>query len=408
MRNNWQIKKLGDLCQIELGRTPYRGNKEFWDIEKQTNNVWLSIADLLNTKNNVVMDSKEYISNKGAELSKIVKKGTLLVSFKLTLGRLALAGKNLYTNEAIAALSIKNEKEILQNYLYHYLSFFDWHAATKGDVKIKGKTLNKSKLKEIEVLYPKSLPEQQRIVAILDEAFGAITKAKENAEKNLQNARELFESYLQSVFANQGDVWEENRLERLTEKIGSGATPRGGNKSYKDKGISLIRSMNVHDRKFKEKKLAFIDDIQAKELSNVTLEENDVLLNITGASVARCCVMPCEYLPARVNQHVSIIRPKKDIIDSHFLNLLLTSKSYKDQLLFTGEQGATRQAITKAQLQEFIICYPRCIAEQRTIVSKLDTLSAETKKLEAIYKQKLSNLEEFKKSILKKSFNGEL
>ena len=165
--------------------------------------------------------------------------------------------------------------------------------------------------------------------------------------------------------------------------------------------------MNVHDRYFKEKNLAFIDDLQANGLSNVTLQENDVLLNITGASVTRCCVIPAKYLPARVNQHVSIIRPKPEIMDSSFLNLLLTSKYYKDQLLFTGEQGSTRQAITKAQLQEFLIHYPP-LKEQQSLVKKLDYLSADTKKLEAIYNQKLADLEELKKSIMQKAFNGEL
>lgn len=252
------------------------------------------------------------------------------------------------------------------------------------------------------------LPEQKRIVSILDEAFAAIAKAKANAEQNLKNAKELFESYLQSVFENKGEGWEEKSLIEVTTKIGSGSTPRGGNESYKTEGISLVRSMNVHDFEFRERNLAFIDDKQAKELNNVTLQENDVLLNITGASVARCCVIPKKYLPARVNQHVSIIRAKQDIIDPLFLNFLLTSKFYKDQLLFTGEQGATRQAITKAQLEVFKITFPKPIKEQKSLMKKLDVLSIETKKLEAIYKQKLEDLEELKKSVLQKAFSGEL
>src|SRR5690606_39098974 len=213
----WEIKKLGELCNIELGKTPYRKDKSFWDTEKQTANVWLSIADLLNANGAVVSDSKEYISDKAADISKVVKKGTLLVSFKLTLGRLAFAGRDLYTNEAIAALTIKNEKEIDKYFLYKYLSFFDWDKAAEGDVKVKGKTLNKSKLKEIEVQFPKSLPEQQRIVSILDEAFAAIAKAKAYAEQNLKNAKELFESYLQGVFGGstgsptKRDGWEEKK-----------------------------------------------------------------------------------------------------------------------------------------------------------------------------------------------------
>jgi len=158
---NWEIKSLGELCQIELGKTPSRGNKTFWDTEKTTTNVWLSIADLLNSKDNIVSDSKEYISDKGAEICKVVKSGTLLVSFKLTLGRLAFAGRDLFTNEAIAALTIKNEKELSKEFLYHCLNYFDWNSATDGDIKIKGRTLNKEKLKEIPIPLP-PLPEQQR------------------------------------------------------------------------------------------------------------------------------------------------------------------------------------------------------------------------------------------------------
>ncbi len=251
------------------------------------------------------------------------------------------------------------------------------------------------------------LSEQKYIAAILNKAFAAIDKAKAIAQRNLQNAKELFESYLQGVFGNNGEGWEEKSLEQVTTKIGSGATPKGGNQSYKTKGISLIRSMNVHDRFFKEKKLAFIDDYQAKELNNVTVHEGDVLLNITGASITRCCVVPNCYLPARVNQHVSIIRPKKEIIDASFLNLLLTCKVYKDQLIFTGEQGATRQALTKVQLENFLIYFPS-LKVQKAIVQKLDALSTETQKLEAIYQKKLNDLEELKKSILQKAFSGEL
>ena len=210
------------------------------------------------------------------------------------------------------------------------------------------------------------------------------------------------------MFENKGEGWEERKLSKITSKIGSGATPRGGKASYKEEGISLVRSMNVHDFEFREKNLAFIDKNQAAALSNVKLQEDDILLNITGASIARCCIIPKQYLPARVNQHVSIIRAKQDLVFPLFLGSLLTSKFYKDQILETGEQGATRQAITKAQLENFKITIPKTIKEQQTIVKKLNALSAETKKLEAIYQQKVDNLEELKKSVLQKAFNGEL
>ncbi len=317
-----------------------------------------------------------------------------------------VSGKFFLNDSGLTVLP-KSSKEILQEFLdYQLISLNDHiYSLSRGSAQ---KNLDLPAFKKIEISYPEPLPEQHRIVKILDEVFADVAKAKANAEKNLQNAKELFESYLQSVFAYPGKDWEEKNLKDLTSKIGSGATPRGGKGSYHKEGISLVRSMNVHDRKFVEKNLAFINDKQAGELSNVSLEKDDVLLNITGASVARCCIFPEKYLPARVNQHVSIIRAKPEVVNSHFLNYLLTTKSYKDQLLGIGEQGATRQALTKAQLEEFIISLPKSLSEQKSIVKKLDALSAETKKLEKIYQQKLADLEELKKSVLKKAFSGDL
>ncbi len=166
--------------------------------------------------------------------------------------------------------------------------------------------------------------------------------------------------------------WEERRLGDLCSKIGSGATPKGGNESYKDEGISLFRSLNVHDLEFRPKDLAKIDDAQAQALANVEVMAGDVLLNITGASVARCCVAPVDFLPARVNQHVSILRPNPQALSTKFLAYLLVSKEMKERLLDIGvEGGATRQALTKAQLQDFLIPLPP-VVEQSRIVAVLD------------------------------------
>lgn len=167
--------------------------------------------------------------------------------------------------------------------------------------------------------------------------------------------------------------WQIRKLGDVTSKIGSGATPKGGAKSYKDEGISLIRSLNVHDGRFFRRKLAFLDAEQAGKLNNVTVEQGDVLLNITGASIARCCLVPSDVLPARVNQHVSILRPKHEALIPEFLCYLLLSRQYKERLLGIGEEGgSTRQAITKGQLQSFPILIPRNLAEQKRIVEILD------------------------------------
>ena len=167
--------------------------------------------------------------------------------------------------------------------------------------------------------------------------------------------------------------WVRRKLVEVTSKIGSGSTPRGGEAAYKTSGTPLIRSMNVHDDFFKRKNLAFIDDQQTRLLDNVAVNSGDVLLNITGASVARCCLVPDSILPARVNQHVSILRARRELIEPAFLAKLLVSPAYKALLLGSGESaGSTRQALTKAQLQEFEILYPEDVQAQQRIVGILD------------------------------------
>jgi type I restriction enzyme S subunit len=167
--------------------------------------------------------------------------------------------------------------------------------------------------------------------------------------------------------------WKTYKLSQVTTKIGSGSTPRGGQEAYKTSGISLIRSQNVLDFTFSTSGLAFIDHAQASKLNNVTLEEEDVLLNITGDSVARVCQVPKELLPARVNQHVAIIRANKEILNPTFLKYSLLETSNKNSLLNMASAGATRQAITKSMIEGFEIKLPS-IQEQKSIASILSAI----------------------------------
>ncbi len=167
--------------------------------------------------------------------------------------------------------------------------------------------------------------------------------------------------------------WKTYKLKDLTTKIGSGATPRGGKEAYKESGISLIRSQNVLDFSFSSNGLAFIDDDQAAALKNVTLESQDVLLNITGDSVARVCKVPDHCLPARVNQHVAIVRANEKILNPDFLLYSLLSKENKNLLLTMAGAGATRNALTKIMIEEFEISVPG-IQEQKSIASILSAL----------------------------------
>ncbi|HEF4887317.1 TPA: restriction endonuclease subunit S [Klebsiella oxytoca] len=175
--------------------------------------------------------------------------------------------------------------------------------------------------------------------------------------------------------------WRKLPLKEITVKIGSGSTPTGGSGAYKETGISLIRSQNVLDFSFTNNGLAFIDEEQAQALRNVIVEPQDVLLNITGDSVARCCSAPKEWLPARVNQHVAIIRANQKHLDSLFLKYSLIS--IKDELLSLSEIGGTRNALTKGMLENLKLFLPS-VVEQKAIASVLSSLDD---KIDLLYRQ---------------------
>lgn len=201
--------------------------------------------------------------------------------------------------------------------------------------------------------------------------------------------------------------WISARLGEVTTKIGSGATPLGGEAAYKPMGTSLIRSLNIHDGEFRYKDLARIDDTQSARLGNVVVEPNDVLLNITGASVARCCVVPLEVLPARVNQHVAIVRPQANQLWPQFLQYMLVSSEYKHRLLNAGEgAGSTRQALTKAQLEGFVVKFPRVVSEQKRIVAILDEAFEGIATAKANAEKNLQNARELFETSLSTAFEA--
>jgi type I restriction enzyme S subunit len=169
-------------------------------------------------------------------------------------------------------------------------------------------------------------------------------------------------------------IWKSQKIKEICTKIGSGATPKGGDSAYISEGISLIRSQNVLDFTFSKDGLAFIDEQQAKGLANVTVQANDVLLNITGDSVARVCQVPEDVLPARVNQHVAILRADTNKLVPEFLKYALLAKPIKELLLTYASTGATRKALTKGMLEEFEINLPDLSTQQKIaeILSSLD------------------------------------
>ena len=164
------------------------------------------------------------------------------------------------------------------------------------------------------------------------------------------------------------------RLGNVCSKIGSGSTPRGGNSVYLDEGVALIRSQNVLNDRFNPEGLAFIDEEHAKQLKGVTINAEDVLLNITGDSVARVCQVSSSVLPARVNQHVAIIRPDSNKLDPKYLRYYLVNPQIQQELLAMAGAGATRNALTKGMIEQLEIDAPESIDDQHAIAYILGTL----------------------------------
>lgn len=234
---------------------------------------------------------------------------------------------------------------------------------------------------ECEILVP-SQETQQQIVSELD----LLSHILDQKRQQLKEYDALAESIFYDMFGDESK-FSKKKLVDVTSKIGSGATPKGGNQSYKEEGISLIRSLNVHNSEFKYEDLAHIDEDQASALSNVTIESNDVLFNITGASVTRCCIVPDDILPARVNQHVAILRPKVEVLNHIYLSNLLVSSHYHDKLYdLSKSNGATREAITKAQLENFLIPLPP-LSLQQSFAEKIESIEHQKQLLKESIKE---------------------
>lgn len=422
MKNGWEIKKLGEVCEINIGRTPERGNFKMWDKEKKTDNVWLSIADLNNTEKGYISDSTEYVSDNAVPKMKLVKANTLLMSFKLTIGRCAITKRDLFTNEAIAALPIL-DKNLDLFFLKYYLENFDWAKLTEGDVKVKGKTLNKEKLKEVPITLP-PLEEQKRIVKILDEKFAMLETVKANAKANLQNAKDLFQSQLTKAFMEESNPstceaggaslqtshlpqhalkWEKKRLGDCTSIIGDGlhGTPKydeNGN-YYFINGSNLTITDIVFTPETKR-----VNETEYQKYK-VELNENTVFLSINGSTLGKRTAF-YNNEPVILGKSACYINVKSNTLNKYFLRHFLSSDIFQEYA-WKEKTGAAIPNLGLKAMRDLKIPLPP-LPEQKRIVKELDTLSEKTKALCAIYENQIADCEELKKSLLAKAFEGNL
>ncbi|MFR8698267.1 restriction endonuclease subunit S [Bifidobacterium adolescentis] len=337
--------RLGDIVKIEKASMP------------SGNNVWVLNLDAVEKgTGKVIVKNRMKADSAGTSTVAFTADAVLYSKLRPNLNKVVVADEpGLATSEMLPLIV---NPEVLDRRYFAYLlrsnSFVNLAVSSTAGSKMP--RMNKKTLLNAVFPIPSLELQHQRI-----DLLSSIEKARTKAELLIQQLDTLVKSRFIEMF---GDPVEENRWARITlaslcTKLGSGATPRGGKAAYKTSGIPLIRSMNVHNGYFESKDLAYIDEIQAKKLDNVTLHKGDVLLNITGASVARSCLLPDYLAGGRVNQHVSIVRCDPNRMLPRVLNSIFTSDSYQRFLLEHSRMaGATREAITKDDLETMTVPLP--------------------------------------------------
>jgi type I restriction enzyme S subunit len=406
MRKGWEIKKLADVVDFQRGLTYSKKDEvDFSDnIVLRSNNVSL-ITNKLDFSELKYINSKIIIPE-----SKKVTKGSLIIctanGSKSHLGKVALIDDD-YNYAFGGFMGLIKTKQNLNPIFLYYLMTSD--AYKKFINKLSdGANINNLKFSDLgdfEIPIP-PLSEQQELVAIIDDAFESIERAKSNAEQNLKNAKELFNSYLQNIFENKGEDWDEITLEEATDLISKGSSPKWQGIKYVDEpGVLFITSENVGENTLILKERKYVEEkFNQKERKSI-LKNGDVLTNIVGASIGRTALFNLDE-NSNINQAVCLIRCKNSILSNEFLTYLLNSPFVKIHL-HENEVNNARANLSLGFFRSLTIPLPK-LEVQKTIVEKIKSFHLTTKEMEVVYQKKIDNIIELKKSILQKVFNGEL
>jgi type I restriction enzyme S subunit len=388
MRQNWRVEKLGNLGVITSSKRIYK--HEY--VEEGVPFYRTKEIKELSNGNDITLElfisPGRYYEIK--EKFGVPKVGDLLISAVGTIGEIMVVeNENEFYFKDGNIVWFKEFNDLYPSFLKFALTAFvdKIRGLAKGAAY---SALTIEKLKEYKVSFP-PIPEQQRIVAILDEAFVAIAKAKANAEQNLKNARELFESYLQSVFEKKGEDWEEKKL---------GAIIKYDKEQEIHKGLPYIGLEHIESETGR-----FLGSKEKQEVKSSTFyfNESHVLYGRLRPYLNKV------FLPDFKGHCSTEIFPIKvgDQIIREFLFYWLTTRTTVKKIDTTCT-GARMPRANMNEVLNFNFSFPTSKTEQQAIVQKLDALSAETKKLEAVYQKKIDGLEELRKSILQKAFRGEL
>jgi type I restriction enzyme, S subunit len=386
--------KLGELIDIQSGYAfkskEYSENGHFLVRIGNVQDGYLSLEN----PRYVVLDTR---TSRFA-----LNEGDFLTSLTGNIGRVARVEKShlpAALNQRVARITVRNSC-LSPSYLFYFLSsdFFREELISGGHGTAQ-QNVSPSAIGEIKAPIP-SLPEQQRIVRILDEAFDGIATAKANAEKNVQNARKLFESYLNEVFTNQGEGWVDTRLGDVSGFQNGFAFKSS---TFKSTGVPVLRISNIQNSQIDRSKLVFVDQKDYREnLERYVIIKDDLLIAMSGATTGKLG-FNTEDTIYYLNQRVGKFEPGNKL-NKRFLYYFLSTK-VKENLSISA--GAAQPNLSTEQINNFILPLPR-IDEQNRIVADFEKLYGEVHRIESNYNHKIKHLENLKRSILHQAFTGQL
>ena len=388
--SDWKEVTLGEICSIEIGGTPSRSEERYW-WKSGSDGVrlpWVSISDM---KEKVITDTKESITEIGALKSncKHVPRGTLLMSFKLTIGRLAFAGRDLYTNEAISA--IRPTKDVNAEFLYYGLQH--WNLTGDSDQAVKGVTLNKQKLQEIPCLLP-PLPEQKKIAEILS----GIDKILERTKRRTATLELLEIATRNGLFEN---LTKESHLEvRLSEivlaPITYGIVQPG---DYDPNGIILVRGQDYLQGWGKKEFFKVSPELSGKYKRSL-IKPKDVLICIAGANTGDSSITPKWISNANITQTTARVRADTNIISPEFLLEFTKSRVGRERLM-NYVKGSAQPGLNLSDIEKVVIPIPGNDEQQR-ISNSMDSL----KKLVLSSRKKEDYRKQIKKGLVSDLLSG--
>jgi type I restriction enzyme S subunit len=401
MMKGWQTKTIGDVCEFQRGLTYAKGDEV--DV---SDNVVLRATNIDLPTNLLIFDELKYINDKVVvPESKKVKNGSLMICMasgsKSHLGKVAFIDDDYgYAFGGFMGM-LTPLNGLSPKYLFHLMTsedYKDFIGALSDGANINNLTFDKLKVFPVPV---PPLAEQQRIVGLLDEAFEGLATAKANAEKNLQNARALFESHLQSVFTQRGPGWMEKRLGDLS-RINYGYTESA---SAEKVGPHFLRITDIQDNGVDWDTVPYCP-IDASDLPKYKLADGDIVFARTGATTGKSYLVRNPPESVFASYLIRVQLSDKELLPQ-FVNLFFQTHSYWDTIR-AGLSGSAQGGFNATKLSELVIPFPKSSKEQMSVVSKLDKLTTETQRLARLYEQKLAALEALKKSLLHQAFTGAL